>query len=48
MAYNADKYKKIFEDRYGKGSFDKGLSSAREIGKLKTQGELKKQLIFPP
>ncbi|WP_203289859.1 LPD38 domain-containing protein [Metabacillus sp. cB07] len=42
MAYNSDKYKKIFEDRYGKGSYDAGLSSAREIGRLKTQGEFAK------
>ncbi|OHR74013.1 hypothetical protein HMPREF3291_05350 [Bacillus sp. HMSC76G11] len=42
MAYNADKYKKIFESRHGKGSFDAGLASARETGKLKAQGEFAK------
>ncbi|MFY0760181.1 LPD38 domain-containing protein [Metabacillus dongyingensis] len=42
MAYNSDKYKKIFEKSHGKGSYDAGLASAREIGKLKTQAEFAK------
>ncbi|WP_416731374.1 LPD38 domain-containing protein [Fictibacillus sp. JL2B1089] len=42
MAFNKDKYKKIFESRYGTGSFEAGLSSAREIGLSKAQAEFEK------
>lgn len=45
MATNFDpnKYKKIFEQRYGSGSFESGLSSARNIGKLKAQASFAKK-----
>jgi hypothetical protein len=49
MAFDENKYKKLFESRYGAGSFDSGLSQAREIGKLKVQAEFaKKSLIIMP
>lgn len=41
--FDVNKYKKIFEQRYGAGSFDAGLSQAREIGRLKTQAKFAKQ-----
>ncbi len=42
MAYNSKKYKDIFEKRYGKGSFDAGLSQARDIGRTKAEAEFAK------
>lgn len=42
MAFDANKYKVIFEQRYGSGSFEKGLSQAREIGRLKVQADVAK------
>lgn len=45
MAWNEDKYKKIFEARHGRGSFDAGLSSARSIGENKVRAEYAKQLF---
>jgi hypothetical protein len=32
MAFNEEKYKAIFDQRYGKGSFDSRMASARAIG----------------
>jgi hypothetical protein len=43
MAFDEDKYKKIFESRYGAGSFDSGLKQARDIGRLKVQADVAKQ-----
>ncbi|WNS74230.1 LPD38 domain-containing protein [Bacillus sp. DTU_2020_1000418_1_SI_GHA_SEK_038] len=45
MASNFDenKYKKIFESRYGAGSFDVGLSNARSIGATKAKADFEKQ-----
>ncbi|WP_026562497.1 LPD38 domain-containing protein [Bacillus sp. J37] len=40
--FNESKYKKIFEQRYGAGSFDSSLSSARSIGHSKAQAEYEK------
>lgn len=42
MAYNfnREKYKKILDNMYGAGSFDSGLSNAREIGRSKAQAEI--------
>ncbi|MEK5065885.1 LPD38 domain-containing protein [Cytobacillus sp. FSL R5-0596] len=45
MAWNEDKYKKIFESRYGSGSFESGLSNARTIGENKARAEYAKQLF---
>ncbi|MGF6951861.1 hypothetical protein QF028_004366 [Neobacillus sp. B4I6] len=39
MAFDDKYYKKVFESRYGKGSFDAGLSEAREIGRAKRRKE---------
>lgn len=41
--FNPDKYKAIFENRFGKGSYDAGLSSAREIGRTRVQADIAKQ-----
>jgi hypothetical protein len=38
--FDEQKYKNIFEQRYGKGSFDSGLSQARQIGASKVQADL--------
>jgi hypothetical protein len=43
MAFDENKYKAIFEARYGSGSFESGLSQAREIGRSKVQADLAKQ-----
>lgn len=43
MAFDENKYKQLFEQRYGSGSFDAGLSDARKIGQLKAQAEIAKQ-----
>lgn len=43
MAFDEAHYKKIFEQRYGKGSFDVGLQQARQIGQLKVQAQLAKK-----
>lgn len=42
MAYKFDenKYKSTFDQMYGKGSFDKGLAQAREIGRSKVEADL--------
>jgi hypothetical protein len=37
MAFDENKYKAIFEQRYGKGSFDAGLQQARTVGRLKAE-----------
>lgn len=42
MTFNQDKYKAIFEKRYGSGSYESGLSSARSIGKTKAQADFEK------
>lgn len=41
--FDTSKYKKIFESRYGAGSYDSGLSNARKIGTLKVQAEMAKK-----
>jgi Large polyvalent protein associated domain 38 len=41
-SFNSGNYKKIFEQRYGSGSYDRGLSSARNIGRTKAQAEFEK------
>jgi hypothetical protein len=40
MAFDQNKYKAIFEARYGSGSFESGLSKARQIGASKVQADL--------
>jgi hypothetical protein len=40
MAFDENKYKAIFESRYGSGSFESGLSQARDIGRSKVQADL--------
>jgi hypothetical protein len=40
MAFDQNKYKAIFEARYGSGSFESGLSQARQIGESKVQADL--------
>jgi hypothetical protein len=40
MAFDENKYKTIFESRYGAGSFEAGLSQARQIGASKVQADL--------
>ncbi|TYS46770.1 hypothetical protein [Bacillus infantis] len=41
--FNSSKYKQLFEQRFGKGSYDAGLSKAREIGATKAQAAFAKQ-----
>jgi hypothetical protein len=43
MAFDENNYKKIFESRYGAGSFDSGLANARKMGQLKAQAGIAKQ-----
>jgi hypothetical protein len=43
MAFDENNYKKIFESRYGAGSFDSGLADARKMGQLKAQAGIAKQ-----
>jgi hypothetical protein len=43
MAFDENHYKNIFEQRYGKGSFDSGLNDARQIGQLKVQASVAKK-----
>lgn len=45
MAYKFDenKYKRNFDQMYGKGAFDSGLSDARSIGRAKANAEFAKQ-----
>jgi len=42
MATNFDrnKYKEMFESRYGSGSYESGLSTAREIGRTQAQSKI--------
>lgn len=40
MAFDQNKYKAIFESRYGPGSFESGLSQARDIGRSKVEADL--------
>jgi hypothetical protein len=44
MAYKFDpnKHKQTFNNMFGSGSFDRGLSSAREVGRLQAQAEFEK------
>ncbi|MCM3405929.1 LPD38 domain-containing protein [Cytobacillus oceanisediminis] len=42
MSFNQQKYKKIFEQRYGKGAYDSGLSAARSIGSTAGKAEVAK------
>jgi alkylated DNA nucleotide flippase Atl1 len=47
MAYNEfdpKKYKRIFDNMYGSGKFDAGLSQAREVGKTTAQAEFEKDM----
>jgi dsRNA-specific ribonuclease len=46
MAFDENNYKKIFESRYGAGSFDSGLSQAREIGRTTVQAKVAKQSLI--
>ncbi|WP_394139541.1 LPD38 domain-containing protein [Cytobacillus oceanisediminis] len=43
MAFDPNKYRNIFEQRHGKGSYNAGLSSAREIGRTNVQADFAKQ-----
>lgn len=43
MSLDEKRYKQLFEQRFGSGSFDAGLSRAREIGQLQAQAEIAKQ-----
>jgi hypothetical protein len=43
MSFDENKYKNIFESRYGAGSFDSGLADARKMGQLKAQAGIAKQ-----
>jgi hypothetical protein len=45
-SFDQNKYKKIFEQRFGAGSFDSGLSEARKIGRLKTEASFAKKSYF--
>lgn len=40
--FDQGKYKKIFEQRYGAGSFETGLSQARKVGTTKAQAAFEK------
>jgi hypothetical protein len=41
--FDTNKYKKIFESRYGSGSYESGLSNARSIGATKAQADFEKE-----
>jgi hypothetical protein len=41
--FNEDKYKKIFDQMYGAGKFNSGLSRAKEIGRAQVKAEQAKQ-----
>ncbi|WP_108669559.1 LPD38 domain-containing protein [Peribacillus acanthi] len=41
--FDKDKYKKTFDQRFGAGAYDSGLSSARSIGKTKADAEIAKE-----
>lgn len=41
--FDNDKYKAIFESRYGAGSYDAGLSNARSIGASRAQVDIAKE-----
>jgi hypothetical protein len=43
MAFDENNYKKIFESRFGSGSYESGLSNARQIGQLKAQADYAKK-----
>ncbi len=43
MAFDQDKYKKLFEKRFGSGSYESGLSNARNIGRIKADAEFAKK-----
>ncbi|MBS4200271.1 hypothetical protein KHA93_11580 [Bacillus sp. FJAT-49732] len=43
MAFDENKYKKIFDERYGAGSFDAGLATARSIGESQAKAAFAKQ-----
>jgi hypothetical protein len=42
MAFDENKYKSIFESRYGSGSYESGLADARRMGQLKAQADYAK------
>ncbi|MGG4267441.1 hypothetical protein [Peribacillus simplex] len=47
MPYNEfdpKKYKRIFDNMYGSGKFDAGMSQAREVGKTTAQAEFEKDM----
>lgn len=44
MAFDENRYKAIFEKRFGSGSFDAGLSQAQQIGSSTAQAEYAKKL----
>ena len=41
--FDQDKYKKVFETRFGSGSYESGLSKARDIGRTKAQADFAKK-----
>jgi hypothetical protein len=43
MAFDENKYKSIFESRFGSGSYESGLANARKMGQLKAQAGIAKQ-----
>jgi hypothetical protein len=43
MAFDENKYKSIFESRYGSGSYESGLANARKMGELKAQAAYAKK-----
>ncbi|MCD7034303.1 hypothetical protein LRR81_08655 [Metabacillus sp. GX 13764] len=44
--FNVDKYKQIFEQRYGKGAYEQGVSNARQTGTLKAQAQFEKEMYL--
>ncbi|ULT55391.1 hypothetical protein L1999_20125 [Neobacillus drentensis] len=42
MAFDENKYKSIFESRFGSGSYESGLANARKMGQLKAQAKIAK------
>jgi hypothetical protein len=43
MAFDENKYKSIFESRFGSGSYESGLANARKMGQLKAQAAYAKK-----
>lgn len=42
--FDSNKYKQLFENRFGSGSYDSGVSRARDVGRLKVQAKLARDL----